>query len=103
MANANQVARPDPWFRTTSPDEAIHLCENAYYPHQLRLLGPSTCFGLTQRVTYAGTGFRPDAATTAHGRRFRDNQTLLDCGTGCPRANPYRHSKTGESRCVTAQ
>ncbi|MCW2655304.1 MAG: AraC family transcriptional regulator [Mycobacterium sp.] len=54
MADANQVARPDPWFRTTSPDEAIHLCENAYYPHQLRLLGPSNCFGLAQRVTSAG-------------------------------------------------
>ena len=54
MADANQVAWPDPWFRTTSPDEAIHLCEDAYYPHQLRLLGPSNCFGLTQRVTCAG-------------------------------------------------
>ena len=31
------------------------------------------------------TGFRPDAATTAHGPRFRDNQTGLDCGTGRPR------------------
>ena len=30
------------------------------------------------------TGFRPDAATTAHGPRFRDNQTGLDCGTGRP-------------------
>ena len=28
------------------------------------------------------TGFRPDAATTAHGPRFRDNQTGLDSGTG---------------------
>jgi AraC-like DNA-binding protein len=54
MADDNRVARPDPWFRTTSPDEAIDLCENAYYPHQLRLLGPSTCFRLTQRVTCAG-------------------------------------------------
>jgi hypothetical protein len=34
-------------------------------------------------------GFRPDAATTAHGPRLRDNQTRqakqgLDCGTGRP-------------------
>ena len=30
------------------------------------------------------TGFRPDAATTAHGPRFRDTQTGLDRGTGRP-------------------
>jgi AraC-like DNA-binding protein len=54
MADASQVAQPDPWFRTTSPEEAVHLCATAYYPHQLRLLGPSKRFGLTQRVTSVG-------------------------------------------------
>src|SRR3982074_3325700 len=47
-------AQGDPWFRTRSPEQAIHLCETAYYPHQLRLLGPSTSFGLAQRVTCVG-------------------------------------------------
>jgi AraC-like DNA-binding protein len=48
------AAQPDPWFRTRSPEQAIHLCESAYYPHRLRLLGPSKSFGLTQRVTSVG-------------------------------------------------
>jgi AraC-like DNA-binding protein len=47
-------AQWDPWFRTRSPEQAIHLCESAYYPHRLRLLGPSQGFGLTQRVTCVG-------------------------------------------------
>jgi AraC-like DNA-binding protein len=48
-------ARPsDPWFRTRSPEEAIHLCETAFYPHRLSVLGPSNSFGLTQRVTGVG-------------------------------------------------
>jgi AraC-like DNA-binding protein len=47
-------AQRDPWFRTRSPEQAIHLCETAYYPHRLRLLGPSKSFGLTQRVTSMG-------------------------------------------------
>ncbi|HZC09116.1 MAG TPA: hypothetical protein VE485_03660, partial [Mycobacterium sp.] len=45
---------PDPWCRTRSPEEAIHLCETAFYPHRLRPLGPSNKFGLTQRVTRVG-------------------------------------------------
>jgi AraC-like DNA-binding protein len=52
--DATPVAQPDPWFRTRSPEQAIHLCKTAYYPHQLRLLGPSTSFGLAQRVTCVG-------------------------------------------------
>ena len=52
--NAIPEAQPDPWFRTRSPEQAIHLCETAYYPHRLRLLGPSKSFGLTQRVTSVG-------------------------------------------------
>jgi AraC-like DNA-binding protein len=48
------AAQPDPWFRTRSPEQAIHLCEAAYYPHRLRLLGPSKSFGLTQRVISVG-------------------------------------------------
>jgi AraC-like DNA-binding protein len=54
MGDALQVAESDPWFRTTSPDRAIHLCEAAFYPHRLRLLGRSDGFGLTQRVTRVG-------------------------------------------------
>jgi uncharacterized protein (DUF2237 family) len=52
--NAISVAQPDPWFRTRSPEQAIHLCETAYYPHRLRLLGPSKSFGLSPRVTSVG-------------------------------------------------
>jgi AraC-like DNA-binding protein len=52
--NAIPAAQPDSWFRTRSPEQAIHLCEAAYYPHRLRLLGPSKSFGLTQRVTSVG-------------------------------------------------
>src|SRR5258707_2354266 len=54
MSGATPVAQPDPSFRTRSPEQAIRLCETAYYPHRLRLLGSSKRFGLTQRVTSAG-------------------------------------------------
>jgi AraC-like DNA-binding protein len=54
MGDVARVAPSDPWFRTRSPAQAIHLCETAFYPHQLRLLGPSTSFGLAQRVTCVG-------------------------------------------------
>jgi AraC-like DNA-binding protein len=54
MGDVARVAPSDPWFRTRSPGQAIRLCETAYYPHQLRLLGPSTSFGLAQRVTCVG-------------------------------------------------
>ena len=54
MGDAPQVAPSDPWFRTRSPEEAIHLCQTAYYPHRLELLGPSHGFRLTQRVTCVG-------------------------------------------------
>jgi AraC-like DNA-binding protein len=53
-SDATPQAQPDRWFRTRSPEQAIHLCETAYYPHRLRLLGPSKSFGLTQRVTSVG-------------------------------------------------
>jgi AraC-like DNA-binding protein len=52
--NAIPAAQPDSWFRTRSPEQAIHLCEATYYPHRLRLLGPSKSFGLTQRATSVG-------------------------------------------------
>ncbi|OBA64312.1 hypothetical protein A5647_02680 [Mycobacterium sp. 1100029.7] len=42
------------WFHTRSPDQAIHLCESAFYPHQLRLLGSSVGFGYAQHRTHAG-------------------------------------------------
>jgi hypothetical protein len=51
---APHEAQRDPWFHTRSPEQAIHLCESAYYPHRLRLLGPSQGFGFTQRVTQVG-------------------------------------------------
>jgi AraC-like DNA-binding protein len=55
MGDTPQAAPPpDPWFRTTSPEQAIHLCESAFYPHRLGLLGPSKSFGLTQRATRVG-------------------------------------------------
>jgi AraC-like DNA-binding protein len=54
MSGATPVAQPDPWFRTRSPEQAIRLCETAYYSHRLRLLGPSKSFSLTQRVTSVG-------------------------------------------------
>jgi hypothetical protein len=54
MADPTEDAVLDPWFRTTSPEEAIHLCSTAFYPHRLRLLGQSTGFGLSQRVTQLG-------------------------------------------------
>jgi AraC-like DNA-binding protein len=44
----------DPWFRTRSPEEAIHLCETAFYPHRLSVLGPSNGFGLSLSVTQMG-------------------------------------------------
>jgi AraC-like DNA-binding protein len=54
MGDTPQAAPPEPWFRTTSPEQAIHLCESAFYPHRLGLLGPSKSFGLTQRATRVG-------------------------------------------------
>jgi len=32
----------------------MHLCETAFYPHRLSVLGPSNSFGLTLRVTQMG-------------------------------------------------
>jgi hypothetical protein len=40
--------------RMTSPKQAIHQCQNAFYPHPLKLLSPSKSFGFTQRVTRIG-------------------------------------------------
>ena len=54
MDDAPNEAQCDPSFRTRSPEQAIDLCESAYYPHWLRLLGPSQGFGFTQRVTQMG-------------------------------------------------
>jgi AraC-like DNA-binding protein len=54
MGDAAQMAPPGPWFRTRSPEEAIHLCATAFYPHRLALLGPSHSFGLSQYVTRVG-------------------------------------------------
>jgi AraC-like DNA-binding protein len=54
MGDAAQVAALGPWFRTRSPEEAIHLCAASFYPHRLALLGPSHSFGMSQRVTRVG-------------------------------------------------
>ncbi|MDT5048476.1 MAG: hypothetical protein QOG75_4364 [Mycobacterium sp.] len=54
MGDAPRVAPSDPWFRTRSPKEAVHVCAAPFYPHRLALLGPSHSFGMSQRVTRAG-------------------------------------------------
>jgi AraC-like DNA-binding protein len=54
IGDATEVAQWDPWFRTRSPEEAIHLAAASFYPHRLGLLGPSHSFGLTLRVTQVG-------------------------------------------------
>jgi hypothetical protein len=33
MGDATEIAQSDPWFRPTSPERAIQLCETSYYPH----------------------------------------------------------------------
>jgi AraC-like DNA-binding protein len=53
MGDAASTAQ-GPWFRTRSPEEAIHLCATSFYPHRLALLGPSHSFGMSQRVTRVG-------------------------------------------------
>ena len=54
MGDGIEVAPSDPWIRTTSPEQSIHLCKTSFYPHRLRLLGPSHDFGLVHRVTRVG-------------------------------------------------
>jgi AraC-like DNA-binding protein len=54
MGDATEVVPTGPWIRTTSPEQSIHLCKTSFYPHRLRLLGPSNGFGLTHRVTRMG-------------------------------------------------
>jgi AraC-like DNA-binding protein len=54
MRHVAQAPPSDPWFRTRSPERAIHLCETAFYPHRLSVLGPSNSFGLNLRVTQMG-------------------------------------------------
>ena len=54
MSDAPQVAPSDPWFRTRSPEQAIHLRQTAFYPHRLTVLGPWDSFGLIQRVSRFG-------------------------------------------------
>jgi AraC-like DNA-binding protein len=51
---ATQATQSDSWFRTTSPDVAMHIGETSFYPHRLRLLGHSNGFGLTGCVTGVG-------------------------------------------------
>ena len=53
-APPDRSARPDPWIRTSSPEEAIHLCDTSFYPHRLTLLGSTSGFGFAQRVTQVG-------------------------------------------------
>ncbi|HZA08976.1 AraC family transcriptional regulator [Mycobacterium sp.] len=54
MGEGAPIAQSDQWFRTRSPEQAIHLRETAFYPHRLRLLGPSNSFGFSQRVSRVG-------------------------------------------------
>ncbi|WP_082964229.1 AraC family transcriptional regulator [Mycobacterium sp. E796] len=50
----SRTLTPDNWFRTRSPERAIHLCESAFHSHKLALLGPSDGFGFSQRLIHAG-------------------------------------------------
>lgn len=52
--DATQPTQSESWFRTTSPDVAMHIGETSFYPHRLRLLGHSNSFGLTGCVTCVG-------------------------------------------------
>src|SRR6187200_2173755 len=52
------------WIRTTSPEQSIHLCKTSFYPHRLRLLGPSHNFGLTHRVSRVGRSRWATSPTT---------------------------------------
>jgi AraC-like DNA-binding protein len=54
IGDTNRPAQSDSRLRTTSPEQAIHLCETAFYPHRLKLVGPSKNFGFTQLVTRIG-------------------------------------------------
>jgi AraC-like DNA-binding protein len=54
IGDASQPAQSDSRLRTTSPEQAIHMCKTAFYPHRLKLVGPSKNFGFTQRVTCIG-------------------------------------------------
>jgi AraC-like DNA-binding protein len=54
LGASHSAGRPDGWFRTTSPEEARHLCESAFYPHRLTLLGSSNGFALSQRAATVG-------------------------------------------------
>src|ERR1700682_211274 len=54
MGDETEVAQSDPWIRTTSPEQSIHLCETSFYPYRLRLLGPANRFGVIHRVTRFG-------------------------------------------------
>ena len=42
------------WLRTQSIEQAVHLCETIFHPHQLRLLGSANEFGFTRRHIQAG-------------------------------------------------
>jgi trans-2-enoyl-CoA reductase len=55
MADDTEDAATDPWLCTTSPEQAIHLCSTAFYPHRLTLLGRSNGFGLSQLRTAFST------------------------------------------------
>jgi AraC-like DNA-binding protein len=81
LNHAAQALPPDPWFRTRSPEKAVHLCEAAFYPHRLSVLGPSHRFGLTLRVTHVGP--------ITVGDITYDTDVALNCNE--PRANYHVH------------
>jgi AraC-like DNA-binding protein len=54
IPDATRPAQSDSRLRTTSPEQAIHMCKTAFYPHRLKLVGPSKNFGFSQRVTRIG-------------------------------------------------
>jgi AraC-like DNA-binding protein len=54
IPDATRQAQSDSRLRTTSPEQAIHMCKTAFYPHRLKLIGPSKNFGFSQCVTRIG-------------------------------------------------
>ena len=93
MVDETEVTPPDPWIRTMSPEQSIHLCKTSFYPHRLRLLGPPHNFGLTHRVTRVGPLTSRNVATDPSGTmpptllRVRSSEMFravrLNCESAC--------------------
>ena len=91
MGDSPQMASLDPWFRTRSPEQAVHLRKTAFYPHRLTVLGPLSNFGLIHRVnrfgpiTVGDTTFETDVAL-----HFEDTRASYHL---CIPLNGWLHSR----------